>query len=323
SVTATANYTITQADLDNGSVTNTATASGNEVTSNQDSETATANQTFDYTITKVADIQTYSAVDEEVDYTITVKNTGNVTLKGIVVTDPLTGLDETIESLAPGDESVLVTTYLITQVDLDEGFVTNTATASFGEIEKTASEIINADQNPFLDITKVADNKTYDAVGNVITYTITVTNTGNITLNEIEVSDPLTGLDELISVLSPGDSEVFETSYTISQDDIEDGQVVNTATAKVGEIEEKASEIVSAIQRASINLNKVSNVATVDAVGDVIVYTLTVTNTGNVTLSNVTVTDPKTGLNQNVGTLNPGASQAVNTQYVVTLADMN
>ncbi|WP_449353859.1 hypothetical protein, partial [Algoriphagus lacus] len=53
---------------------------------------------------------------------------------------------------------------------------------------------------------------------------------------------------------------------------------VATATATFGETEldESDDATVNAIQRASINLNKVSNVATVDAVGDVIVYTLTV-----------------------------------------------
>ncbi|WP_373396613.1 hypothetical protein [Algoriphagus halophilus] len=39
-----------------------------------------------------------------------------------------------------------------------------------------------------------------------------------------------------------------------------------------------------------------------------ITYTLAVENIGNVTLDNVTVTDPLTGENDNVGTLAPAAT---------------
>ncbi|WP_233553774.1 DUF11 domain-containing protein, partial [Algoriphagus lacus] len=79
----------------------------------------------------------------------------------------------------------------------------------------------------------------------------------------------------------------------------------------------------AATQSASISISKTSDVSEVDLAGDVIVYTLTVTNTGNVTLSNVTVVDPLTGLNQNVGTLNPGASQSLTTTYTVTQSDVD
>ncbi|MBC6365565.1 hypothetical protein DDT91_02085, partial [Algoriphagus sp. AK58] len=128
----TGSYTILASDIEAGQVTNQATAKGtfNGFEVSDLSGTAVDNdnptvvpvcQDFDYSITKVATPQTYSAVGEEISYDITVTNDGNVTLKGIVVTDPLTGLNQVIASLAPQADTVIVTKYVITQADLDAG----------------------------------------------------------------------------------------------------------------------------------------------------------------------------------------------------------
>ena len=82
SITCSATYTITQADLDAGSVTNTATASNGTVTSNQDSETVTAAQSPALTLVKTASPSTYDAVGNVISYSYLVTNSGNVTLSG-------------------------------------------------------------------------------------------------------------------------------------------------------------------------------------------------------------------------------------------------
>jgi gliding motility-associated-like protein/uncharacterized repeat protein (TIGR01451 family) len=63
-------------------------------------------------------------------YTIRVENTGNVVLRQIVVTDPLTGLNTTIESLSPGSFQEFIQNYSITASDLSIGSVTNIANAN-------------------------------------------------------------------------------------------------------------------------------------------------------------------------------------------------
>ena len=61
----------------------------------------------DITITKVATETSYSAIGDIIHYTIAVTNTGNVILTDIVVTDPLTGLNQTIPTLAPGADRII------------------------------------------------------------------------------------------------------------------------------------------------------------------------------------------------------------------------
>ena len=76
--------------------------------------------------------QSFNSVGDVIDYTITVENTGNVTLTDIVVTDPtatITG-GSPIAGLAPGATATVTASYTVTQADLDAGEVENTATAS-------------------------------------------------------------------------------------------------------------------------------------------------------------------------------------------------
>jgi uncharacterized repeat protein (TIGR01451 family) len=71
-------------------------------------------------------------------------------------------------------------------------------------------------------------------VGDVITYTFAVTNTGNTTLTNV-VTDPMIGLTitgNPIATLAVGaSSSAIKGTYTITQADIDAGKVVNTALA--------------------------------------------------------------------------------------------
>ncbi|NIQ20711.1 MAG: hypothetical protein GTN95_11190, partial [Gammaproteobacteria bacterium] len=61
-------------------MTNTATASADGTTSNEDQETANATQTPSLAIVKTATPTTYSAVGDVISYSYLVTNTGNVTI---------------------------------------------------------------------------------------------------------------------------------------------------------------------------------------------------------------------------------------------------
>ena len=56
--------------------------------------------------------------------------------------------------------------------------------------------------------------------------------------------------------------------------------------------------------------------------GDAINYTIAVTNNGNVTLDDINVVDAKLGINENVGSLSPGASRSLTGNYTVAEVDL-
>ncbi|KQB43640.1 Von Willebrand factor, type A [Flavobacterium daejeonense] len=95
-------------------------------------------------------------------------------------------------------------------------------------------------QTPELTVDKTAVVNTRDTtsdvytfVGDVINYTIAVTNTGNVSIYNVVVKDPLTGLDTTNEpfVLNPGESKEFTQSHTITLADLQEDSITNIATA--------------------------------------------------------------------------------------------
>ncbi|MCR9017525.1 beta strand repeat-containing protein, partial [Aquiflexum gelatinilyticum] len=315
-------YTVTQSDIDAGKVDNTASAAVGTVNVSA-SELVAATQTPALSITKTATESTFAAVGDVLNYTIVVTNSGNVTLEDIAVSDPLTGLNTTIASLAPLAFESIPTSYTVTQSDIDAGKVDNTASAAVGAVNVSASESVSATQSPALSITKTATENSFDAVRDVLNYTIVVTNTGNVTQENIAVSDPLTGLNTTIASLAPLAFESIPTSYTVTQSDIDAGKVDNTASAAVGTVNVSASELVAATQTPALSITKTATESTFAAVGDVLNYTIVVTNSGNVTLEDIAVSDPLTGLNTTIASLAPLAFESIPTSYTITQADID
>uniref|UniRef100_UPI0035940203 DUF7507 domain-containing protein n=1 Tax=Aquiflexum sp. TaxID=1872584 RepID=UPI0035940203 len=315
-------YAVNQDDIDAGFVSNTATASVNDI-SVSDDVTVTATQSPALAISKAVTETTFAAPGDQLNYTITVTNTGNVTLENISVVDPLTGLNTTISVLAPGVSQDINTTYAVDQDDIDAGSVSNTATASVNDISVSDDVTVTATQSPALAISKAVAETTFAAPGDQLNYTITVSNTGNVTLENISVIDPLTGLNTTITVLAPDASQDINTVYAVNQDDIDAGSVSNTASAAVNDISVSDDATVTAAQSPALSITKTANRTSISAVGDEIIYTLTVRNTGNTTLNGIEVTDPLTGFSETIESLAPDQTWTGNTTYIVTQADLD
>ena len=77
-------------------------------------------------------------------------------------------------------------------------------------------------------------NGEFYQVSETILFTITVKNIGNVPLENVEVCDSLYGNAPIggVSLLPPGAEKTFPCSWTVTSDDVTQGQVVNQATVK-------------------------------------------------------------------------------------------
>jgi len=333
------------------------TKDGTYVDSNQDG------------ITNVGDVVTYNFV---------VTNTGNVTLTDVTVTDnnaTITG--GPIATLAVGatDSTTFSGSHTITQEDINTGYVYNLATVTSKDpkgnpVTDTSSDptpcttcpidpecpdctITPLTQSPSINITK--DGTYVDSnqdgitnVGDVVTYNFVVTNTGNVTLTDVTVTDnnaTITGGPIATLAVGATDSTTFSGSHTITQEDINTGYVYNLATVtskdpKGNPVTDTSSDptpcttcpidpecpdctITPLTQSPGLVVIKTATTASYSVVGDVINYTITVKNTGNQTLHQITVKDPLTGLDTIIDVLAPGASSEYTQSYTVTQEDLN
>jgi uncharacterized repeat protein (TIGR01451 family) len=333
-------YEATQADFDtngdgDGDIDNTATANSDQTDAVQASATVDLVRVPELAITKTANVASVDAAGDDIIYTVSVENTGNITLTNLLVTDPMTGLSETIASLAPGASQSFNVTYEATQADFDnrgggDGDIDNTATADSDQTDAVdASATVSLAYGPSLTITKSANVASVDEAGDDIVYTVSVQNTGNVTLTNLVVNDPMTGLSETIASLAPGASASFDVTYEATQADFDtngggDGDIDNTATADSDQTDAtQASASVELDRDAMLAISKSANVVSVDQAGDDIVYTVSVQNTGNVTLTNLVVNDPMTGLSETIASLAPGASASFDITYEATQADFD
>lgn len=89
------------------------------------SAATTTDVTGSMALTKTADAPTYAAVGDVIAYSFEVHNTGQVSLAGVSVSDPMTGLSPiscpSVTSLAPDARTTCTATRTITQDDLDAG----------------------------------------------------------------------------------------------------------------------------------------------------------------------------------------------------------
>ena len=192
---------------------------------------------------------------------------------------------------------------------------------------KTGYIVVSTPSNTVLTITKTANPTTYTTVGQQITYTYTVTNSGNASISGIKVTDNKTKVTLESTTLAPGASVTGTGTYTIKQDAITAGSVTNSAyaTGKNGKTTVTSNTVtatVTAIQSPAINLTKIAKPTTYKKVGQVIKYTYTVTNLGNVPINDIAVADNKNTVVIKNGTLAPGKSVKGTGAYTITQDDI-
>ena len=306
-------YTVTQDDIDKGGVIkNIVTVGDKETERDVDVE-----QNPGYTAVKTADKEKVTTAGEVITYTITVTNTGNTTLKDIPVVDDMAGINTKIDTIEVGKSASVTGTYTVKQEDIDKGGkIHNVATAG----DKSPEKDVPVEQNPGYTAVKTADKEKVTAAGEVITYTITVTNTGNTTLKDIAVKDDMAGINTKIDTIEVGKSASVTGTYTVKQEDIDKGgKIHNVATAG----DKSPEKDVPVEQNPGYTAVKTADKEKVTAAGEVITYTITVTNTGNTTLKDIAVKDDMAGINTKIDTIEVGKSASVTGTYTVKQEDID
>ncbi|WP_147678679.1 HYR-like domain-containing protein, partial [Algibacter pacificus] len=326
-------------------VTNTISNTQNEVEGDvipdDDTEQVTIiNSEIELTKTDRAPLDgSFDTVGEVITYDFVVTNTGDTALTNITITDSKIDSGSlspsSVANLAIGASANFTATHTITQADIEADQVVNSATAqatlSNGFVISDISDdpdnsnntiddptITPIDQKGGILVEKIAQpapDGLYDTAGEIITYEITVFNTGNVSLNNVTVTDPMADSGSIspasIANLPVGESAVFSAQHTIVLNDFNTGSVINTATATGTEIVEGTTvmdqsddpttatpndaTVVSVPQYGQLQVTKVDAPAidgAFDTVGEEIIYTVIATSVGNVTLTDVNIVDP-------------------------------
>ena len=353
SKTFTYSYTVKEADVLKGKVVNKAVAdpddadypntpdTEDEITTNTEEPNGhlTVNKK---TTSNPAEGNAY-ALGETITYEIQATNDGNITLKDVVVKDALTGDSWNVGELAPGQSStVFEASHVVTEEDIKAGRVVNVATAEMTNPDPNPSEKpvepgettdVTETAKPGLSIVKTADgNPSQVKLGDTISYKIKVTNNGNVTIKDIEVTDDLTNSKWTLKSLAPGSEVSYPATYKVTEADILAGKVVNTATVTGkdpdgNDVKTKDDETVTTEAKSGklvITKNTTSKAAENDkyALGETITYEIIAENTGNLTLTDVVVTDGLTDDEWTITSLAPGASKTFTAEYTVTENDI-
>ena len=298
----------------------------------------------------IVDGQCESEVGDEITYTFSVKNTGDVPLTNVMVTDVIGGVTMSggpIDSaIGEEDTTTFTATYSITEDDIIAGVFVNQAEAigtppmgldvtdlsddnSYDEDDSTMIPLCQKLQMALVmegEVVTVAPFTALDCYDEIrIDYTYKVSNEGNVKVTDIVLIhddidigpiDGPTG-DDGNNILDLGEVWIYTSSYEITEADREAGEVITqsvvsgvSAGEDIGDLsdddsplEDDETIILLCVPSPAIALIKGYTLLEDEEeangcldLGETILYNFSVKNTGNVTLYNITITDPLPGL---------------------------
>jgi hypothetical protein len=262
-------------------------------------------------------------VDDDVSWTYVVTNPGDLALSSVSVSDDQ-GVTPVFQSGDDNGDGLLDTTETWTY--------SASGTAVAGQYSNTGS--VSAD-SPFGATVTASDPSHYFGSapgiaidvgtngpgespsdgpyidsGDLVTWTYTVTNTGNVTLTGVSVTDSETGAVSGCDVtIAPGDSSTCTATGTAEASPVDTpytntGAATGTPLVGADVSHEDSSSYFGSNPSITIS---VTNNGPVVVSGDDVVWDFTVTNTGNVPLDLVAVTEDGT-VRCVLGTVAPGAT---------------
>ena len=196
-----------------------------------------------------------TADNRQATYTFTVTNDGDVDLRDVKVTDPGpiggTGTMGPIDcggvtTLAVGAKLTCTAVYTAGLGDLDGTALKNEAKATGVSPAGTqvgadaSAELPTVTPKPELTLVKSSDTAVATKAGQVITYSFTVTNTGNVNVSDVKITEgSFSGAGKLGAVTCPADAALLAPAatvtctapYTVMAADLTGKALTNTASA--------------------------------------------------------------------------------------------
>ena len=241
---------------------------------------------------------------------------------------------------------------MLTQADADAGEVHNVATAT--GTPPSGEPPIDEDDTTVpltpgsaIDLIKTGqlEKGSLSAEVDLVRYTFTVTNTGDLTLTDVSITDEMEGLSEITygdwpgaeGTLAPGESVTATASYPLTAADLATGTVVNEATVTgippTGEPpvdEDDHQQPIPGSPEIALVKEGVLADGAEGVEGDVVTYTFTATNSGDTLLTGVSITDTREGVSEltygtwpgEEGVLAPGESITATATYTLTADDV-
>lgn len=327
-VSATAEYVLTQEDIDVTTLENEASGKGKapDGTWVYDKVPNTITKELNPQITLVKDVDineiTEAKAGDILTYKVTVTNTGDVTLHDVILTDSMENVltdvvyDKETETLAPLENFVMTAKYTVTQDDINNGIVTNAAIVTAKDPENT--EVSSQDEvntklgqrascavTKKVSVTKISS--TDARAGYEIRYEFSASNTGNTTLTDVTFADEmLESKGSQITwdwsdagILLPGETISGHAVYALTQEDINAGEltnvvIMNAKDPKGNPLEPARAEVKTIIEKnASHKIVKSVDKENIEKAkaGDTLSYTMVYTNTGNMVLRDISFTD--------------------------------
>ena len=173
--------------------------------------------------------------------------------------------------------------------------------------------------SPSIDVTKSCTPLAH--VGDTVTYTITVTNTGTEDLTNVTVVDTILGdlSASFADDLAVGASESHDFDYVVQESDpdplVNEVTAAGLGTQSESPVDDTAQCLTDLIHPA-IEIVKTVDEETVP-IGTTVTYTYVVTNTGDTTLYDISVDDDILGHIGDIAVLEPGQSVTLTKDFVV------
>ena len=271
--------------------------------------------------------------------TITITELDGVTIEGADANTPNILVKSNV---APGESVTAVATYTITEADIVNGFFRNTVKATFdgGKTFENEKTVTTEESERSYTLSKTASESTHESgmfkVGETIHYTITVANTGNQTIKNLQIEDILTAAGTISNITADGvtyTQDGNKTTFTVAElpakaynvekatpvvieydylvQEADKGNVISNAAVgkdpedpeKPGEsggtentVEDPKLEVTKSVTSIVAKDGTVKDVTSKASLNDVITYQVTVKNTGNIKLTNVKIADSLEGI---------------------------